>query len=203
MEERTEQRSVIASSGWGLWVAGAIGILIIIGVIFGIWRLWKATTQAVTGQKDPTPVEATVNKQPEVRFVRTPTEIIVIDDPVIPEGETALEDILDTPIDYLGKSVVISGAVGDFETSAYFQLIQDEDQITIMSLPEVIQSNDLDDNATPQDQAIRVTGTVKRLTREIEKKGFGLEIKNIDEAFWQDQIVIEAVNVTEINGKTI
>lgn len=202
MEEQTERRSVISSSGWGLWVAGAIGIALIIGLIYGVWRLWRATSSVVTGQKEPSTIAETVPKKPEVRFIRTPTEIIVIDDPIIPEGETALEDILDTPLDYLGKSVVISGVVGDFESSAYFQLVQDEDQVTIMSLSEVIKSNDLDDNTTVTSQPIRVTGTVKRLTREIEKKGFGLELKNLDEAFWQDQIVIEAINVTEINGLT-
>ena len=199
MVETTQNRSVIASSGIGLWIVGAIAIAIIFGLIFGAWKLWSAAKSAVT--QEPNPV-VTNSNQPanRLRFIRTPTKIIVVDDPIIPEGETALEDVYSQTEEYLGQTVIISGTISDIESASFFGLKQDEDTINVISLPEAIELNELEDSSASKGMTIRVTGRVKVLTREIEKTGFGLEFKNIDEAFWQDQLIIEAIRVEKIDG---
>lgn len=200
MVEDTNSRQIVSGSGWGIWIAVFIGLFIIIAIIYGAWRLWRSASNVVS--EEVTPVVQTQQTRPTFRLIRTPTEIIVVDDPIIPEGETAVEDIVRTPLEFLGEEVIISGTVTDFESAEFFALHQDEDNITIMALPEAIESSDLEGSLAPEDQPIRVRGIVKRLTREIEKTGFGLEIRNIDEAFWSDQIVIEAITITKVSALT-
>lgn len=202
MVDQNQDRSVISSSGIGLWIVGAIAILLVIGLIWGAWRVWNAARSAVTKEVTPV-VETTQPVEKTLRFVRTPTQIIVIDDPIIPEGETALEDVFDQTDEYLGTDVIISGTVTKYESSAFFTIKQDEDAVAVIALPEVIELNDLENVTAGKDTPVRISGKVKILTREIEKKGFGLELKNIDEAFWQDQLVIEAVKIEKLPGTTI
>src|SRR5687768_13533574 len=104
MAETTTDRSVISSSSWWIWIILAVGILIIGLIIWGGWRLWRGATQAV---REEIPEVATTPQESNVRFVRTPTEIIVIDDPIIPEGEEALEAIVNNFDQYQGKEVIV------------------------------------------------------------------------------------------------
>lgn len=195
----TSERRIISSSSWWIWILLAVGVFIIGLIIYGAWRLWRGATQAI---REEVPEVATPQEQPNIRFVRTPTEIIIIDDPIIPAGETAVEAIIDRFEEYQGDTVTISGTVSNFENPSLFSVTQDENTIGVIVLPEVINSNQLQDSADPENQMVRVTGIVKLLTREREKKEFGFELRNIDEAFWQDRMVIEAQTIEIISATT-
>lgn len=200
MAEESSQRQIISSSSWWLWLLLAIGAGIILLIIWGAWRLWRGATRAV---REETEVIAQPNRQDtSLRFVRTDTKIILIDDPIIPEGETAVEAIEDKPEHYLGHEVTVSGSVTDFQNVNFFSVVQSEGTVGVMGLDGVIQVNDLETNTNPENAMVRVTGIVKELTKEREKTEFGLELKNLDEAFWQDRIVIEATKIRVIPATT-
>lgn len=200
MADQTTERQVISGSSWWIWVLLAIGIFVIVMLIYGGWRLFRGASQAV---REEVPDKVIPRQEKTIRFVRTPTEVIVIDDPIIPEGEVAVEAIVKNFETYQGKTVVVSGSVRDFESAAYFVLDQGEDAIRILALPEATQENELENNTNAASQYIRVTGIVKLLTKEREKTEFGLRYRDIDEAFWQDQMIIEAQKIEIINPSTI
>lgn len=195
----TTERTVISSSSWWVWILLAVGVVIVLLVVYGGWRLWRGATQVV--REEVPQVVATPN-QTTIRFVRTPTEIIVIDDPIIPDGEDAVKAIVNNFDQYQGKEVVVSGSVTAFESTAFFSVQQDEDSIGVIALPGAVIENQLEAATDPKNQLVRVTGTVKLLTKEREKKEFGFDFKNLNEAFWQDQMVIEAKTIEVVQATT-
>ncbi|MDQ5951715.1 MAG: hypothetical protein QG639_996 [Patescibacteria group bacterium] len=200
MADQTSERQIISGSSWWIWVLLAVGVFVIVMLIYGGWRLFRGATQAV---RNEVPEQVSARRENTVRFVRTPTEVIVIDDPIIPEGEVAVEAIVKNFETYQGDTVVISGSVRDFESATYFVLDQGEDAIRILGLPEVTEENDLENNPSAASQYVRITGVVKLLTKEREKTEFGLRYRDIDEAFWQDQMIIEAQTIEVISPSTI
>lgn len=199
MPETTTERRIITSSSWWIWILLIIGILAIVLIVYGGWRLFRGATEVV---QEEAPAVALPNRRSTLRFVRTPTEVVVIDDPVIPEGEMAIESIVENFEDYQGERVIVSGNVSDFENASFFQVVQDEDRIAVLSLPEAIMENQLEEASDPDTRFVRVTGTVKLLTREREKTEFGLNYRDLDEAFWQDSMIIEAERIEVINPST-
>lgn len=199
MADEVSERQVITGSSWWIWVLLAVGVFVIVMVIYGGWRLFRGATQAV---RQEVPENIVRQTEPTIRFIRTPTEVIIIDDPVIPEGEVAVKAILNNFQTYQGEAVVISGTVKKLDSVTYFVLGQGEDSIRVLALPEAIQSNELETNPNPANQYVRVTGTVKLLTKEREKKEFGLRYRDIDEAFWRDQMIIEAEQIEVITQTT-
>lgn len=200
MTEESSNRQIISGSSWWIWILLAVGIFVILMVIYGGWRLFRGATQAVR-QEVPTAVAP--RRRSEIRFVRTPTEVIVVDDPIIPDGEEAIKAIVNNFDTFQGETVVISGNVANFENSSYFFIDQGEDAIRILVLPDAITTNELDTTVNPANQYVRVTGIVKLLTKEREKREFGLSYRNIDEAFWRDQQIIEAQRIEVISPDTI
>lgn len=200
VEENTSaNRQVITSSSWWIWVVLLVGIGIILLFIYGAWRLFRGATSAV---RDQTEVVATTRQEPEVRFVRTPTEVILVDDPIIPEGETSVEEIVRNFAEYQGDQVVISGSVNDVTTTVFFTVLQGDYEIGVLGLPEVLQSNELDDSLNPRNEFVRITGTVKLLTKEREKTEFGFDFRHLDEAVWRDQMIIEATRIEVLTPQT-
>jgi hypothetical protein len=200
MTETSSDRQIITSSSWWIWILLAVGVAVIIMVIYGGWRLFRGATQAV---KQDVPSVSVTRPKPELRFVRTAKEVVLIDDPVIPEGETSLESVVNNFAEYQGEKVVISGNITDLESTSFFALVQDESKIGILSLPEVIKKNELEDAANPTAQYVKVSGTVKLLTKEKEKTEFGLDFRDLNEAFWTDQMIIEAESIEILSPETI
>jgi hypothetical protein len=200
MAETTSDRAIITSSSWWIWILLAIGVAVIIMIIYGGWRLFRGATQVV---KQDVPSVTEARPKPEFRFVRTPKEVVVIDDPILPAGETSLEDIANNFAEYQGEKVTVSGNISKLETTSFFTLSQGESAIGILSLPEAIKKNELEDVTSPSTQYVKVNGIVKLLTREREKKKFGLDYRDLDEAFWHDQMIIEAESIEIISPETI
>ncbi|PIR62126.1 MAG: hypothetical protein COU66_00125 [Candidatus Pacebacteria bacterium CG10_big_fil_rev_8_21_14_0_10_44_11] len=193
MADEAGDRPVVPISGWWMWVVVAVGIVVVILIIAGAWRLWRRLSQSVSRQVPVTQIQP---QQTDIRLISTPTEIIIDDSPIIPEGEVSLEAINTHFQDYQGKPVTVSGSIVDFGSAVYFAIEQGQDKIRIMALSESIEENQLEEAENPERQYVQVTGTVKLLTRKRRKEGFGFEFSNLKEAFWHDQVIIEAKTIT-------
>lgn len=194
----TNNRRII-SSNWGVWIAIIVIIAVIALLIYWIWRFFAHTTQVVQ-ERVPATVAA---KQSSVRFISTPTEVIVDDDPVIPEGETSVEAIAKNFPEYQGHPVVVSGSVVDYQSSTYFSVSQGDYQIVVMGFDGVTTKNGLTSVTNPKNQYVRVTGTVKLLTKDEDKTGFGFQFRDLNDALWQDKMIIEATSIEVITPSTI
>lgn len=197
-EASSYNRQIVSSSNWWVWIVIVAIIGVIIFVIYWVWHFFSRTTQVVK-ERVPAAVAA---KESNIRFISTPTEVIVDDDPVIPEGETSIEAISKNFAAYQGQKVIVSGSVTGFQSPQYFSVKQGDYAVVVMDFSNVTVKNDLRNSSNPKSQFVRVSGTVKLLTKDKDKEEFGFNFRDFNDALWQDKIIIEATSIEVIPQST-